>query len=312
MSRRGEHPETPAGVHAVETSTWKDRARRWVGRVCVPWLRGSYLARIADDYYLDQEPAAFFRRAIRDELTRRYYGRPEAERRAENRRRFWGGMAGHRWHESRRRWYQEPGRFRDGYLKSRARMLEHIRWLLDRCPAIKTICEVGTGNGMMVDYLAGHFTQVERFHGIDLCAEQVARNREFYGESRVEYLHVEPGEYILRHGQPGTLFVACGTFECFTQAELEEFLALTRRMIGPVAFACSDAVDIEFDPDVEFRSRPRGNLLYNHNYRHLLETHGYQICFYQVERPNSIYDRHSILAIGSALNEVRVCSRTPH
>lgn len=163
---------------------------------------------------------------------------------------------------------------------------------------------------MLVDYLSRCFSDVDRFEGIDLSPEQIARNREVYAGSRVEYLHVELSDYILHRCRPGTLFVACGTFECFTVAELEEFLSLTRKTVDRVAFAICDAVDTDFDAEVEFRSRPRGNLFYSHNYRYLLEKHGYRICLHELEHPKAIYDRVSILATSFSCTEVMPHSQT--
>jgi hypothetical protein len=148
----------------------------------------------------------------------------------------------------------------------------------------------------MIEHLAGDLTQIERFQAIDLSAEQIARNRSMYRGSKVEYLHVEASEYVQRYSRPGTLFVTGGTFECFTQTELEEFFDLARRTVVPVAFSICDAVNLDYDLDVEFDSRPRGNLFFNHNYRHLLEKHGYEVCRDELEYPKPIYKRVSVLA----------------
>jgi hypothetical protein len=189
-------------------------------------------------------------------------------------------------------------------------MLEQIAWLLDRAPFIENLCEIGTGNGMLVNYLSRHFSQIDRFEGIDLSVEQIRKNREIYAESRVEYLHVEVGEYVLRRCRPCTLFVACGTFGCFTGAELEEFLSFTLRTTDRVAFAICDGVSIDFDAQVEFISRPRKNLFYNHNYRYLLEKHGYWICLNQLEHVKRICNRVSILATSFPCAEVNSHHRT--
>ena len=72
--------------------SWKDKARHWLGRISVPCLPESYVATVIDDYYIDQEPKSFFKRAVRDELTRRLYEGPEAEIRAVNRSSIWGAQ----------------------------------------------------------------------------------------------------------------------------------------------------------------------------------------------------------------------------
>ena len=111
-------------------------------------------------------------------------------------------------------------------------MLEQIHWLLDHFPFINNLCEIGTGHGLMLDYLSGQLTQIERFHGIDLSAEQISRNQAIYAGSKVEFLPVEAADYVVQHCRPGTLFVACGAFECFTQAELEEFASSLKTVTG--------------------------------------------------------------------------------
>ncbi len=308
----GSRAETPApNAHKAGKTSWKDAARQWVGRLCVPWLPHSYMTNLIDDYYIDQEPKSFFKQAVRDEVTRRHYNRTDAGIRADNRSLFWGATAGVRWHEERRQRYQDRRSY-EAYLRACGRMLEQIHWLLDHFPFINNLCEIGTGHGLMLDYLSGQLTQIERFHGIDLSAEQISRNQAIYAGSKVEFLPVEAADYVVQHCRPGTLFVACGAFECFTQAELEEFLALTLKTVDRVAVASCDAVDIDYDPEVELHSRPRGNLLYNHNYRHLLEKHGYEICFEHVERAKPFYDRFSILGVGFPCGAIKPHTRTSH
>jgi hypothetical protein len=292
----GHLTEPPAERRNGRSQSWKDTPRRWFGRLIVPCLPKSYVAKMIDDYYIDQEPKSFFRQAARDELTRRCYRCPEAKLRANNRHLFWGAAAGTRWHEDRRRRYRDQRLFHDEYLKSRGRMLEQLDWLLAHFPSVTNLCEIGTGNGLLVEYLARHLSQIVHFQGIDLSGAQISRNKMVYRDTKVEFLHVEVTEYVVRHCRPGTLLVACGTLECFTQLELEEFFALTKRTVHPVAIASCDAVDVDFDAAVEHDSRPRGNMLYNHNYRYLVEKHGYETCFYQLESPKPIYNRLSMLA----------------
>jgi hypothetical protein len=303
-----EHQPRPLTLDRPEG--WQYRTLRWLGRIIVPCLPKSYVANLIGEYYIDQEPKSFFKQAARDELTRRCYQCPEAELRANNRDLFWGGSAGTRWHEERRLRYQDQRLFNDEYLNSRGRMLEQINCLLEHFPSVTNLCEIGTGNGLMVEYLAQHLSQIEHFQAIDLSAAQISRNKTVYPDTKVEFLHVEVAEYVERHCRPGTLFVACGTLECFTQLELEEFLALTRRTVHPVAIASCDAVDVDFDAATERDSRPRGNMLYNHNYRYLMEKHGYEICFHQLESPKPIYNRNSMLATTFPCGHINARNRT--
>jgi hypothetical protein len=296
--------------HLDKRLPWQEAVQRWLGHLCFPLLPAGYLAKVIADYYVDQEPRSFLKRAVRQELAWRYYRSSEGEKRHTNRRHFWGATTGVHWHEGRRLRYQDTGLFHKEYLGSRRCLLEHLAWLLDHFPCIRHLCEIGTGNGLLVEYLARRLDQIERFHGIDLSAEQIARNRAACVGSKVEFLHVEATAYLRQHFRPGTLFVACGTFECFTQVELEEFLALAHRSAGRVAISICDAIDVDYDAEAERASRPRGNLLYNHNYRYLLEKHGYQTRFCQLESPKPIYNRLTMLATSFTDAEVSPRTRT--
>jgi hypothetical protein len=302
----------PTDRHEDGTIYWRSVARQWLGRLCFPCLPDRYLEKFIGDYYIDQEPKTFFKQAIRDELTRRHYESSEAEIRSANRASIWGGTAGVRWHEARRRRHEENPQFLDHYLNTRGRMLEQIDWLLDGFPVFRNVCEIGTGNGLMIEYLAGRFARLEHFHAIDLSAEQIANNQAIFAKSRVEYLHVEASEYVRRLCRPGTLFVTCGVFECMTRSEVEELFELAGRSVDPVAFAICDAVDVDFDAEIERESRPRGNLLYSHSYRFLLEKHGYNTCLYELEYSKPIYNRLSMLATSFRCRIVKSHTRTSH
>jgi hypothetical protein len=70
--------------------------------------------------------------------------------------------------------------------------------------------------------------------------------------------------------------VSCGTFEYFTQEELQELLLLIQnKPLIPCAIALCEPINIDLNNSMD--SMPRGNIAYSHNYPYLLNKLKYQI-----------------------------------
>ena len=73
-----------------------------------------------------------------------------------------------------------------------------------------------------------------------------------------------------------------------------------------------DALEVGYCTETELDSRHKGLLLYSHNYPHLLEKQGYQVCIYQREHPKPIYDRVSMLATSFPCGQISGHTQTKH
>ena len=100
-------------------------------------------------------------------------------------------------------------------------------------------------------------------------------NQSIYKGTPIEFVSKEVSEWITLNDNTGTLFLTAGTLECFTQKELEEFLALVKASYAQAAIALLEPVS--FDLATHTESTPRVLYMFNHNYPYLLEKAGYSV-----------------------------------
>ena len=108
-------------------------------------------------------------------------------------------------------------------------------------------------------------------------------NKEAFKEKRLEFIHGEIADWINTKCEEGTIFVSYGTFEYFTQKELEELFELIGKKMGVAAIAMCETVNFALNREVV--SKPRGGIAYSHSYPYLFRQCSYHI-FREEERIN--------------------------
>lgn len=252
----------------------------YLGRAVIRLVPGSYVSKVRDNFFTGRGPSGIVGDAIRAELNRRYYSSSESDIRRRGRAEFWGSDPGKRWHDLMRERCADPGRFSTEFLEPRLPLVFDISDLLGTDPRYHTVCEIGTGNGIFLRYLASRFPMVHRFVGVDLNGEQIRENQETYKGTGLEFVHGEISDWIETQGKRGTIFVACETFEFFTYNELRELLGHIRAKVSPAAVGVFALVSPRLSPDTV--SLPRGSAAYSHNYLSLFRECGYDIFRHRV------------------------------
>lgn len=206
-----------------------------------------------------------------------YYSASEENQRMMNRAHFWGSEAGKLWHEEIRKKYGSEELFRDEFLKRRENLTNMLQEFLNQFPGYyHSICEIGTGNGMYINYLCQlRLPGIQNWIGIDLNKEQITINQKLFCSSAIQFISVEALEWIDKNSEEGTIFLSVGTLEYFTQSELEEYFNFIKNKFEKAAIAIAEPVS--FDLQKEFQSTPRGHTMFNHNYPYMLSNAGYQI-----------------------------------
>lgn len=227
------------------------------------------------DFFAWQVPPGWASYLLRKEIIRQYRALNDIQKRRFNRERFWGSKPGIAWHQLKRQEYSDPERFQQEFLRFRQPLANQIAELLSACPEFKTLCHVGAGHGLFLEYLSRRLPQVENFVGVDICLEQIEENRRNYSGSRLRFEHAEVLDWVRAQPPRGIIFVAVGTLQYFTPAELEEFLRVVRDQVRPAAIALSESVNIQLMSAV--RSEPRGDIGYSHPYPHLFQKLNYQL-----------------------------------
>jgi SAM-dependent methyltransferase len=178
----------------------------------------------------------------------------------------------------RRYWSsQEADRFFD---QIRGRGLEHLQshhseiidWMrelmADRPNTFRQLCEIGSGNGRVLNYLSQVFPDIETFTGIDVSIRQTARTQEQYRDSRLHFVADDGLNWLEAHATPGFLVSTHGgVLEYFTEPRVKRLFELIGSKAAPSAVAIVEPLDEDFSLAKELRSRPAGQeLTFSHNY----------------------------------------------
>lgn len=289
--------------------TWyllfNDHPYTYPGRICIKFLPASYLSHFYDEFYSGKGPSGLFANMVRAELNRQYYSKAEEEIRRLNRDKFWGAKAGLRCNKVKKELFSNEDKFRTEYLKLKEPLIFQISELLSTGNRYHTICEIGTGHGMFLAHLSKRFTGIRKFIGIDLNKEQILENEQTYKDTSLEFIQAEISDWIRAHCEKGSIFIASGTFQYFTQKELCELFRLVRERGNPAAIAITEAINLDLNN--ELMSKPRGNTAFSHNYPYLFEQCNYHIFRQQVDRIDpaiAFYDQINMIATTSHKNSI--------
>ena len=250
-----------------------DHPYSYVSRIIIPILPNSYLSHLEDNFFCGKGPQGKISIIVREETNRRYYSKTDNQIRKLNREKFWGAKSGKKWHDAKKELYKDENKF-EQYLKFKSPLVKQISELC-YSSRFKTICEIGTGTGMFLDYLSNQLSMVNEFIGIDLNKEQILENQQNYNNPKLKFIKTEIAEFVNKSCGNSTIFVACGVFEYFTQNELEELFQLISKKVKPAAIAISEPINLDLKND--FLSKPRGNIAYSHNYPYLMKKYNYHI-----------------------------------
>ena len=280
-------------------SVFSERPYTYVGRFIVKIVPESYQSRVRDEFFTGKGPTGIIADIIRAELNRQYYSSDTAEEfRRRCREELWGGTPGKRWHEFTKGRYGEKDAYSREFLQPRRLLARQISDLLAFSGQYRTICEIGTGNGMFLHDLSGWLPSIKRFIGVDLNKEQILENQRTYKGTGLEFVHGEIADWIQYRCDEGTIFVAIETFEFFTQKELEELFLRIREKVNSAAIAIFALAESSVASEVV--SRPRGSMAFSHNYLSLLKQCDYHV-FRQEIQHGIPYDAICLLAIASSL-----------
>ena len=122
---------------------------------------------------------------------------------------------------------ETQSRLVNNYLPNCEFVFEILRkQLVKESDQFHTLVEIGTGNGIVLNYLSQGFTQFKKLIGIDLSDVQIQKNIEKYSENpRLEFETGDAFHWIDTHKNDYTCFLTFhGVLEYFTEERLQIFL----------------------------------------------------------------------------------------
>lgn len=187
--------------------------------------------------------------------------------------RFWAGPGGAKFSESA----EIAGRFEQWFLREHARPVEFLQAELAgrTCPAL---CEIGSGNGLALEYLSRQLPDIGRFVGIDINAHATRENaRRWRDDARLGFVNADAVRWIEDNaGRDWTYFSNAGVLEYFPEDKVRHLYRVTAERGG--WWLITEPVYAGYDLDTETRSRPHGSeFSFCHNHPHLLRETGWEV-----------------------------------
>ena len=260
------------------------------GRLAVGLVTAAYRRHIEESLFTGRGPTGLLADAVRAELCRRAYAAEAATRAA-----LWRGAAGKAWHDLAHTRLADP--------EERAREFETVRGPLvaaleDMANAgrVTTVCEIGTGNGLFLEHLATRLGAVKRLVGLDLSEAQIRDNRARPADVRLEFVVADAAEWVDRHAEPHTGFVACETLEFLREDEMLRLLAHIRAHVPGGAVAVLAGSSLEQGTGAA--SVPRAATAFHHDYATLLRRAGFTVTRLHVARDRP-YDRVTVVGVAA-------------
>ncbi|MEM7032142.1 MAG: class I SAM-dependent methyltransferase, partial [Chloroflexota bacterium] len=200
-------------------------------------------------------------------------------------RNFWQSKNGFHFHDGQRNAFEQI------FLRHfESDILAHLHILMAN-HTYDVVCEIGTGTGQLLDYLANKLPTVERFVGIDLSQDMIDDNLQRYDNPKLEFVVSGGQEWIEENGQPNWIFVTNrGVLEYFLQDKLEAMLGHISQNLAAAIFVVIEPISIDHNLETDFDSKPYGReYSFSHNYPHLFRQAGFEI---QYSNHQTYLDHH--------------------
>lgn len=243
------------------------RLRRWI-KTALGSLFIAMQPALAQRLEAGQAPRNLGERIALAGLVRRHRKTGTLDRLAPQHARFWESAAAVRFHAG------TEARFQHTFMVVHRGIVDRLAGLLED-GAFDTLCEIGCGSGLVLDYAAHRLSGLRRLVGIDLSVEQSALNAARATDPRLTFVGADAAQWIPAHAGAGWAFLSYGVLEYIPHKALSELFA-TMAARSPTLVALIEPIDAAFDFARDGDSRAYGGeLSYTHNYPRLLADAGF-------------------------------------
>lgn len=169
-------------------------------------------------------------------------------------------------------------RFHDQFLLRDVALLAEVERLVTRDHRYTSLCEIGCGNGMVLEHYNRHVSGLESFVGLDLSLRQINENQKAF-DAPMEFHHCDASEWIPHHGKAGTIYLTNGgVLECLTPRRVESLIQSAINRGRPTMFVIAENVATNHDLEADRSSHVYGpEYSFSHNYIYLFQAPGFRI-----------------------------------
>jgi hypothetical protein len=191
---------------------------------------------------------------------------------------FWSGEMGKEYHDSHGYAFESVFKPNFHYI------VDMLNNFLKSNPVFKTLCEIGTGSGQLLDFLGDRLNTIDRFIGIDLNQDTVADNKKRYKNNKLEFIAADGDSWTRINGQPNWVFFSHrGVLEYFPEENLQGLFTFIANEISPAIFVAIEPVGVDHDLGSERESKIYGReFAFSHNYPHLFQKAGFELWHFEL------------------------------
>lgn len=142
-----------------------------------------------------------------------------------------------------------------------------------------TLVEIGTGEGIVLDYLSDRFPEINRFIGIDLSVSRIEANKKIFKKNdKLEFVVSDAVDWFKKNGHDHMIVITSGgVLEYFTQSRLQGFFNELNN-IKKIIFIAIEPIGVHHD----FLKNPNSEIYgnensFSHNYEKLFKDAGFNI-----------------------------------
>jgi uncharacterized glyoxalase superfamily protein PhnB len=187
--------------------------------------------------------------------------------------RFWAGRGGQLFNSVR----DVANRFEQWFLGPHYAVVEALAAEIGNGSGFERLVELGSGNGLALNHLAGRFTGLPRLIGVDLNPAAARDNPPRFGNPRLAFEHADVVAWIAEQATPRTVwFSNAGVLEYLREAEVSGIYQRIAEAGAPAVVALVEPAAFEHDLARVTASEvnPQEHS-HSHNHRHLLTQAGF-------------------------------------
>ncbi|MBD3419297.1 MAG: methyltransferase domain-containing protein [Chitinivibrionales bacterium] len=144
---------------------------------------------------------------------------------------------------------------------------------------MRTGVEIGSGNGLFLEYASKQLPCLSKCIGLDLSPDTIRKCKQRFDAEEFTWIATDAEKWVMKCAMPNTLFFSHrGVLEYFPANSLAALFGHISKNLRPALVVLIEPVSPTHDFATDISSRKYGReFSFSHNYPHLLHEAGYEI-----------------------------------
>ncbi|MES2682081.1 MAG: class I SAM-dependent methyltransferase [Pseudomonadota bacterium] len=193
--------------------------------------------------------------------------------------RFWAGRGGQLFNSVQ----GVADRFQTWFLGPHQAVVDALAEQIGDGSGWQGLTELGSGNGLALDFLSRRFPALPMLTGVDLNGESAAANSARYNNPRLRFVAAEACDWVRRHAEGGQVwFSNAGVLEYLSESQVLGIYQALAQAPGASVFALVEPIEQAHD-----LARQAGSIIntlehsHSHNHPALLQKTGWSLRYQQ-------------------------------